>query len=355
MLMPGRNDNPDKYRFGMNGMEKDNEVSGTGNSYTTFFRSYDPRIGRWRSIDPVTQPFQSPYTAFDNNPILFSDPFGDKVRFDGVKDWANVQLSKVFVKGFRKDWKERTAEFRGKEADDLVVKFNKGNEFRLKDLDQNIRRKTESDPKHKIYNLSYDGLGSGAGYKVFAARFYEADQEELQVKTGTLSGKDIFKFDSDVSIMDLEYSHSQVSFNYSSENGYEEQVDLTVNGEDQPLQKNNATMNFENPKVELNVLVELTETQRQLDERIQAIRHQTSEQIQGIKQNGRPYALVGISYVSYTNEVYIKIPTGKFGRLKLQHIEIHYVLRDDDKIEKKEKDFDLKKRAETYKIKKAKN
>ena len=76
MLMPGRNSNPDKYRFGMNGMEKDNEVSGTGNSYTTFFRSYDPRIGRWRSIDPVTHSWQTPYNAFDNNPAYWSDPGG---------------------------------------------------------------------------------------------------------------------------------------------------------------------------------------------------------------------------------------------------------------------------------------
>ncbi|MBT3424521.1 MAG: hypothetical protein HOD63_10470 [Bacteroidetes bacterium] len=37
----------DTYRFGFNGIEKDNEVFGTGNSYTTMFRQYDPRLGRW--------------------------------------------------------------------------------------------------------------------------------------------------------------------------------------------------------------------------------------------------------------------------------------------------------------------
>ena len=78
MLMPGRQSNPSKYRFGLNGMEKDNEVKGTGNSYTTYFRSYDPRVGRWLSIDPVTHSWQTPYGAFNNNPTYFTDPTGAK-------------------------------------------------------------------------------------------------------------------------------------------------------------------------------------------------------------------------------------------------------------------------------------
>jgi len=59
-------------------MEQDNEVSGNGNSYTTHFRQYDPRIARWLSIDPefMNFPWQSPYVAFDNNPILNNDPKG---------------------------------------------------------------------------------------------------------------------------------------------------------------------------------------------------------------------------------------------------------------------------------------
>ena len=56
----------------------DDEVKGNGNSYTTVFRQYDPRIGRWLSLDPLTAqfPWQSPYCAFDNNPILYNDPLG---------------------------------------------------------------------------------------------------------------------------------------------------------------------------------------------------------------------------------------------------------------------------------------
>jgi RHS repeat-associated protein len=68
----------DGYRFGFNGMEGDNEVSGAGNSYGTEYRQYDPRLGRWMSIDPLFKNFawQSPYAAFDNKPILMKDPKG---------------------------------------------------------------------------------------------------------------------------------------------------------------------------------------------------------------------------------------------------------------------------------------
>jgi RHS repeat-associated protein len=59
-------------------MEYDDEVKGDGNSYTTEFRQYDPRLGRWLSIDPMYAkfPWQSPYVAFDNNPIFYIDPKG---------------------------------------------------------------------------------------------------------------------------------------------------------------------------------------------------------------------------------------------------------------------------------------
>jgi len=78
MVMPGRSTNSGDYRYGYNGMEKDAELKGDGNSYTTEFRQYDPRLGRWMSLDPLMASFpgQSPYCAFDNNPILYTDPYG---------------------------------------------------------------------------------------------------------------------------------------------------------------------------------------------------------------------------------------------------------------------------------------
>ena len=65
-----------EYRFGFNGMEKDDEVKGSGNSYTTEFRQYDPRIGRWFSLDPKMHYDLSSYCALDNNPIRIIDQNG---------------------------------------------------------------------------------------------------------------------------------------------------------------------------------------------------------------------------------------------------------------------------------------
>jgi RHS repeat-associated protein len=78
MIMPERHTQDIDYRFGYNGMEKDDEVSGNGNSYTTEFRQYDPRLLRWKSLDPLmaSYPWMSPYCAFNNNSIYYIDPYG---------------------------------------------------------------------------------------------------------------------------------------------------------------------------------------------------------------------------------------------------------------------------------------
>lgn len=57
-------------------MEKDDEVSGSGNSYTTTFRQYDSRLGRWLAIGPIQHSYSSAYSSFDNNPVLYTDREG---------------------------------------------------------------------------------------------------------------------------------------------------------------------------------------------------------------------------------------------------------------------------------------
>ncbi|MBS7566743.1 hypothetical protein KHS38_20225 [Mucilaginibacter sp. Bleaf8] len=48
---PRRSYNNGTYRYGFNGKENDNEVKGTGNSINFGERMYDPRIGKWLSVD----------------------------------------------------------------------------------------------------------------------------------------------------------------------------------------------------------------------------------------------------------------------------------------------------------------
>jgi RHS repeat-associated protein len=83
MPMPGRSyQSSNSYRYGFNGKEKDDEIVGSGNSYDFGARHYDPRLGRWLSIDPQTAkyPYFSPYVAFANNPNYYIDPGGETLR-----------------------------------------------------------------------------------------------------------------------------------------------------------------------------------------------------------------------------------------------------------------------------------
>jgi len=77
MAMDARTQSAGGYRWGFNGQEKDEEVAGSGNSYTAEFWQYDSRLGRRWNVDPVIAPWESPYATFRNNPIFLSDPNGD--------------------------------------------------------------------------------------------------------------------------------------------------------------------------------------------------------------------------------------------------------------------------------------
>ncbi len=69
-------------------MLKTNEIAGEGNSFSTEFRQYDPRLGKWLSLDPLMEqfPWMSPFVGFDNNPILYVDPYGLESSTEGEED-----------------------------------------------------------------------------------------------------------------------------------------------------------------------------------------------------------------------------------------------------------------------------
>src|SRR5690554_7648851 len=92
----------DGYRYGFNGMEKDDNIKGEGNSYTTEFRQYDPRVGRWLSIDPLAaeMPSWSSYNYTFNNPLFYTDPDGRQLikPFAGTVDRKSTRLNSSHVR-----------------------------------------------------------------------------------------------------------------------------------------------------------------------------------------------------------------------------------------------------------------
>jgi len=76
MLMPGRQwNNGTVYKYGFNGKENDDELKGEGNMQDYGMRTYDPRMGRFLSVDPLAQkyPFYAPYQFAGNSPIVAID------------------------------------------------------------------------------------------------------------------------------------------------------------------------------------------------------------------------------------------------------------------------------------------
>jgi RHS repeat-associated protein len=77
MIMPGRKFSAgSSYRYGFGSQEKDDEISGSGNSYTAEYWQYDSRLGRRWNTDPIKKHNESSYACFSNNPIFLIDPTG---------------------------------------------------------------------------------------------------------------------------------------------------------------------------------------------------------------------------------------------------------------------------------------
>ncbi|RAJ02326.1 RHS repeat-associated protein [Chitinophaga skermanii] len=108
------------YRYGFNGKENDNEVKGDGNQQDYGMRIYDPRIGKFFSVDPLSikYPDLAPYQFAANTPIAAIDWNGLEPVLP-AKAYKNISLEDLrgaskksvsYLKGVLKatlDWAER--------------------------------------------------------------------------------------------------------------------------------------------------------------------------------------------------------------------------------------------------------
>lgn len=84
MLMNGRKFSAGTgYRYGFNGKENDNELKGEGGQQDYGMRIYDPRLGKFLSVDPLTSnyPELTPYQFASNSPITFIDLDGEELAY----------------------------------------------------------------------------------------------------------------------------------------------------------------------------------------------------------------------------------------------------------------------------------
>ncbi len=91
------------YRYGFNGKENDNEVKGAGNQQDYGMRIYDPRLGRFLSVDPITKsyPMLTPYQFASNEPISGIDLDGleylnsNTARIEVVRGIVKLKMSNM--------------------------------------------------------------------------------------------------------------------------------------------------------------------------------------------------------------------------------------------------------------------
>jgi len=83
MLLTGRNwEEVSEPRYGFNGKESDTETYGIGNIYDYGFRIYNPRLGKFLSIDPLYKFYSqlTPYQFASNTPICAVDIDGQESK-----------------------------------------------------------------------------------------------------------------------------------------------------------------------------------------------------------------------------------------------------------------------------------
>lgn len=85
--MPDREFSYVNYRYGFNGKENDNEAKGERKQQNYGMRIYDPRLGKFLSVDPLIQsyPMLTPY-AFAENDVIRS------IDLDGLEKYIVTRL-----------------------------------------------------------------------------------------------------------------------------------------------------------------------------------------------------------------------------------------------------------------------
>jgi RHS repeat-associated protein len=97
MIMPGRKFSAGgSYRYGFNGKEDDDDVKGDGNQQDYGMRIYDPRLGRFLSVDPITDeyPELTPYQFASNTPIQAIDIDGLEAFYIHVRSFISAATTR---------------------------------------------------------------------------------------------------------------------------------------------------------------------------------------------------------------------------------------------------------------------
>lgn len=186
----------DGYRYAFNGMERDDQLKGVGNSYDFGARIYDPRIGRWLTPDPQEYRFSqlSTYVAFENAPISVVDLDGKS----GVAEWkVDKEKTKTLIIKANFNYIEGTVD--QKVLDAVKAEWNK--------TYSKIKYTGEDKKINVEFNISFSAHPEGTDLKKFdgsngqnslrpedlSSREYEASNREGIAFDPTNAKEDVYQ------------------------------------------------------------------------------------------------------------------------------------------------------------------
>ncbi len=214
--MSGRDFVTADYRYGFNGKEKDDEVKGNGNSLDFGARIYDPRLGKWFSLDPLQTkyPYLSPYNFVANSPMIFIDPDGKKIVITH-RDQKGKVISMTIYKG-GKLFNTDGSEYKGKDAYVLKVASYLD---KLKDTDERVKQVVGdldvSSKRHEITNVDPNPPTKAPANGAYNRR----DLEEGKETGGSVTKIDFDKDNKTADASDEEKLAHELKHGWNKDNG----------------------------------------------------------------------------------------------------------------------------------------
>lgn len=275
-------------RFGFNGQEKDNEVAGDGVTTEFKYRSYDARIGRFKSKDPLSRsyPWNSSYAFAENrvidgrdlegrefeagNDMVIELLFGKTVMKvqKGAREAVDGTIEGAFNFVAKEAWKAETWKnaygsintvfditfdrsrfgFNGQEKDDEIKGEGNSLEFTFRVYDPRLGRFLSTDPFEREYawnspyafaeNRPIDGIDlEGREWENFMSGF--SNPGKLKMKLPNKETAQVQYYNTSISNAKMTYAEFKKEFKSSPQNiltNSKAKFNAPVDGQGKPSQ-----------------------------------------------------------------------------------------------------------------------
>ncbi|MCP4488104.1 MAG: hypothetical protein GY820_12410, partial [Gammaproteobacteria bacterium] len=197
---------PQNFKF--NGGSELNEITG---NYETFYRNYDPVLGRFNSVDIKSELYasQTPYQFAGNNPIFYNDPLGDQYSSDR-EEWLSQDMNYGYYSGrgsnnssrFGDSWGNDVRSVEGnlnvmgrsgfRDYYGISDGFGGTDVAKASDLARSVGL-AEKNATVTLYSIGVNGMGDGNGniisgtesYHLYADHFYSTGKPYSRTNTGS--------------------------------------------------------------------------------------------------------------------------------------------------------------------------